>query len=396
MTKIKLSEEMRRARPILNKLVDAGYQAYFVGGCVRDSILNRPIHDVDVCTDAFPEEIKQVFDNTVDTGIDHGVVVVHYADTECEITTFRADSKYEDFRRPEKVTFVRSLAEDLKRRDFTMNALAADVNGNVIDYFKAIPSLNKRVLKTVGDANIRFNEDALRMLRAVRFQSQLNMTLDSSLFDAIQENASLITHVSIERVASEFTKMMMSFNRNKGLLTFINTGLYKYVPLFADKHDELMALTKLPEDRIYASELLWTIVCSQLSLSVDETMKAWKQTNSTTKIVKAATRLLSKGRDPLAGDFFNVDAHAVSTAIQACRIVNSHHEGVLMASVYHNMPIRNMRELAISGEDLINLGVAEGPTIGNMLLSLANEVRMGNVHNRKQALLDYAKTSIAV
>ena len=130
-----LPNVFKAALPILNKINKVGYEAYFVGGCVRDLLLNRHIHDIDIATSAYPEEIKQIFEKTIDTGIKHGTVTVLYEGQSYEITTFRTESGYQDYRRPDKVTFVQNLSEDLKRRDFTINALAMDAEGKIIDHF---------------------------------------------------------------------------------------------------------------------------------------------------------------------------------------------------------------------------------------------------------------------
>ncbi len=167
----KIPEEFKRALPILNTLKDAGYEAYFVGGSVRDTLLGLPIHDVDIATSAYPEEVKQIFNKTVDTGIEHGTVMVLDHGEGYEITTFRTESTYQDYRRPEKVEFVRSLQEDLKRRDLTINALAMDAAGEIIDLFDGLTDLKMKVIRAVGDPNERFNEDALRMMRQLDLEA---------------------------------------------------------------------------------------------------------------------------------------------------------------------------------------------------------------------------------
>lgn len=170
--------EFEEARPIMRAIEDAGYEAYFVGGSVRDTILGHAIHDVDIATSAYPEEIKKIFNHTVDTGIEHGTVMILDHGEGYETTTFRTESGYQDFRRPDEVTFVRSLKEDLKRRDFTINALAMRENGEVIDLFNGLDDLDNHIIRTVGEAYERFHEDALRMMRAVRFAGQLNFKIE--------------------------------------------------------------------------------------------------------------------------------------------------------------------------------------------------------------------------
>ncbi|HES5164132.1 TPA: CCA tRNA nucleotidyltransferase, partial [Streptococcus pyogenes] len=157
-----MPSEFQKALPILTKIKEAGYEAYFVGGSVRDVLLERPIHDVDIATSSYPEETKAIFNRTVDVGIEHGTVLVLENGGEYEITTFRTEDVYVDYRRPSQVSFVRSLEEDLKRRDFTVNALALDENGQVIDKFRGLIDLKQKRLRAVGKAEERFEEDALR------------------------------------------------------------------------------------------------------------------------------------------------------------------------------------------------------------------------------------------
>ena len=173
-----LPQEFKKALPVIDKLNQAGYEACFVGGSVRDCILNLPIHDVDIATSAFPAEIKEVFEKTIDVGIEHGTVLVLHQDESYEITTFRTESTYQDYRRPDHVDFVRSLEEDLKRRDFTINALALNAQGQIIDLFHGLEDLQNKRLKAVGIAAERFQEDALRMMRGLRFVSQLGFDLE--------------------------------------------------------------------------------------------------------------------------------------------------------------------------------------------------------------------------
>ncbi len=163
-----------------------------MGGSVRDVLLNQPIHDVDIATSAFPAEIKQIFPKTIDVGIEHGTVLVLEKAGQYEITTFRTESAYQDFRRPDHVEFVRSLKEDLKRRDFTINAFAIRENGEIIDLFAGLKDLDQHVLRAVGDPHERFFEDALRMMRGLRFVSQLGFDLENETFAAIKENHQLL------------------------------------------------------------------------------------------------------------------------------------------------------------------------------------------------------------
>lgn len=176
----------QRAIPIIEKLEEAGYEAYFVGGAVRDLLIGREIADVDIATSATPIEMKAIFSKTVDVGIEHGTILILLKGEAYEVTTYRAESTYSDFRRPDEVRFIRHLKEDLQRRDFTMNSIAMDKNGELIDPFAGREAIKNREIKTVGSSEERFNEDALRMMRALRFKSQLGFLLEEGTYDALK------------------------------------------------------------------------------------------------------------------------------------------------------------------------------------------------------------------
>lgn len=201
-----------RAEYILNILHQNGYEAYVVGGCVRDSILGRSPEDWDITTSASPQQVKALFDRTIDTGIKHGTVTVMLDREGFEVTTYRIDGAYEDCRHPKEVVFTADLTEDLKRRDFTINAMAYAPDKGLIDKFGGLGDLDKGIIRCVGDARDRFSEDALRMLRAVRFAAQLGFELDESAKTAISEMASELEHISAERIQTELVKIVTSPN----------------------------------------------------------------------------------------------------------------------------------------------------------------------------------------
>lgn len=229
-----LPVEFVDARKVLQVIEKHDYEAYFVGGSVRDTIIGLPIHDVDMATSAYPAEIKQMFKRTIDTGIEHGTITVMFDNIGFEITTFRTETGYQDYRRPDQVNFVRSLKEDLKRRDFTINALAMRENGDVIDLFDGIGDLRRHLIRAVGDPEQRFNEDALRMMRAVRFGSQLDFTIESDTFNAIKKHSSLLKKIAIERINVEFVKMMLGFAPGRGIQQMLETDMFNNVPFLID------------------------------------------------------------------------------------------------------------------------------------------------------------------
>jgi tRNA nucleotidyltransferase (CCA-adding enzyme) len=197
---------------ILDTLQKHEHQAFVVGGCVRDSILGKEPGDWDIATDAVPEEIKQLFSKTVDTGIKHGTVTIILDGSSYEVTTYRVDGEYLDFRKPESVTFTASIDEDLSRRDLTINAIAYNPLMGIVDPFRGIADIEAGVIRTVGDPDKRFREDALRMLRAVRFSAQLGFAIDESTLKSIEKNSQLIENISSERIRDELSKILLSDN----------------------------------------------------------------------------------------------------------------------------------------------------------------------------------------
>ncbi|MGR3741844.1 CCA tRNA nucleotidyltransferase [Companilactobacillus sp. DQM5] len=383
---------------ILEKIQEAGYEAYFVGGSVRDYLLNLPIHDVDIATSAYPDEIKKIFSRTIDTGIEHGTVTVMEKSTPYEITTFRTETGYQDYRRPDEVTFVRSLKDDLKRRDFTINALAISPTGEIIDEFNGLDDLKNKTLKAVGKAHDRFNEDALRMMRAVRFSSQLNFDIEINTKKAIVENANLLLKISIERINTEFVKMMLSDNWKKGLEFYIDSNLYKYCPFFDDKKDNLKKLLLLKDIKINNTRTAWSLITQLLQITnTNSFLSKWKESNQVkndvSKINLLTSVIASKKYDPwnfyLVGDDFIDDVENI------CELRNIKFENEKILKIYKSLPIRDKHELAIDGRVLIEkLNITPGPKLGKVLRDIEKKVVHNEIKNDSNELLDYCKKVI--
>lgn len=208
---IKIPDDVRKVIDILN---NNGYKAYVVGGCVRDSVMGRTPNDWDVTTDAAPEKIKELFSSfrTVDTGIKHGTVLIVSGRTPVEATTFRIDGEYTDNRHPDAVTFTKNVCDDLARRDFTINAMAYNDKEGIIDPFGGIADIEKKIIRCVGDADKRFNEDALRIMRAVRFSSVLGFDIEEKTAESIHSNKNLLSAIACERITSELMKLLCGDN----------------------------------------------------------------------------------------------------------------------------------------------------------------------------------------
>lgn len=262
----------RNAEYIIHRLEDAGFEAYAVGGCIRDTLLGKTPEDWDITTSALPDQIKDVFSHTVDTGIQHGTVTVLRGKESFEVTTYRIDGEYEDARHPKEVIFTASLKEDLKRRDFTINAMAYNDKTGLVDCFSGLADLKTGIVRCVGEAKKRFEEDALRMMRAVRFAAQLGFVIEDNTYAAIKGMAGNLAKVSAERIQAELVKLLQS-KHVEHMRTLYETGITAVVLPEFDRMMEtpqnnphhcytvgehtLYALQKVPQDKVLRLAMLF-------------------------------------------------------------------------------------------------------------------------------------------
>lgn len=214
---------------IIDEFYKNNYEAFMVGGCIRDALLCKVPKDYDIATSAKPEITEKLFEKTIPTGIKHGTVTVLIDNEPYEVTTYRTEGEYKDNRRPDEVYFVSDIKEDLSRRDFTINAFAYNSREGLKNFFGGLNDLNNSLIRSVGDANKRFNEDALRMLRAIRFSTQLNFYIEENTLNAIQDNKDLIKNISAERIRDELCKILLSNNVRKGLKLLEKCGLLQII-----------------------------------------------------------------------------------------------------------------------------------------------------------------------
>ena len=231
---------------VINTLLSKGHEAYIVGGCVRDMMLSKIPNDFDVTTSAEPNEVTVLFEKTIPTGIKHGTVTVMVESEPVEVTTFRTEGNYTDCRRPDEVRFVKSLREDLARRDFTVNAMAFNKAIGLVDYFGGKADLESRILRAVGEADKRFKEDALRILRLFRFASVLGFSIEEQTLSAAVENAHLLSHISRERILNEISLAVMG-NNLVALKPLLETDALKFLGLI--QIPDFEALAKLPPNQ---------------------------------------------------------------------------------------------------------------------------------------------------
>ena len=278
-------EMPKKAKHIIETIQRAGFEAYIVGGCVRDSLLGREPEDWDITTSAKPWQIKEMFDRTIDTGIQHGTVTVMLDKEGFEVTTYRIDGKYEDGRHPREVIFTPSLIEDLKRRDFTINAMAYNEEGGLIDVFGGLRDMEEKTIRCVGDPKERFSEDALRIMRAIRFSAQLGYGIEKRTKEAIRVMSPALKGISAERIQVELVKLIISPHPDY-LREAYETGVTKVIlPEFDQAMDTpqnhphhkynvgehtLAALIQTEPDRILRLSVLLHDIGKPSTLSTDE------------------------------------------------------------------------------------------------------------------------------
>lgn len=396
-----MPSEFQKALPILTKIKEAGYEAYFVGGSVRDVLLERPIHDVDIATSSYPEETKAIFNRTVDVGIEHGTVLVLENGGEYEITTFRTEDVYVDYRRPSQVSFVRSLEEDLKRRDFTVNALALDENGQVIDKFRGLIDLEQKRLRAVGKAEERFEEDALRIMRGFRFAASLDFDIEAATFEAMRSHSPLLEKISVERSFTEFDKLLMAPHWRKGISAMIACQAYDYLPGLKQQEAGLNHLIVSLKDNFTFSDhhQAWAYVMISLAIEDPKSfLKAWKTSNDFQHYV---TKLIALYRIRQERSFEKLDIYQygkeMASLVEGLRKAQSlsvdmdHIEALDQALAIHNK-----YDIVLNGSHLIkDFGMKPGPQLGLMLEKVELAIVEGRLDNDFTTIEAFVREELA-
>lgn len=394
--KIKLKDPLfLSALPVLNKIASEGYEAYFVGGCVRDTLLNKPIHDIDIASSARPEEIESIFPNTIDIGKEHGTIIVVYHHAAYEVTTFRVESDYSDFRRPDSVDFIRNLKEDTLRRDFTINALALNHLGQVFDYHGGQDDLNAGIIRAVGNPASRFQEDALRMVRAIRFASQLGFEIESNTFQAIQDQAHLLDKIAIERVRIEMTKYFMGQYFQEAGNLLCDTGIAQSLPILRGKAVEA-GIHALQGHTLFNKNLpesiYWYYFCSGMGLLKSEVatyLRKWSHSNQVIVEVLALYDLDHRVKGQTL-DAWTVYAYPLDL-IQALELVYDQ-EKSLGQIISNQLPIHSRQEMMTDGKELMGwLGLKKGNAqLGHLIQKMERALVEGEISNNPVELKSFA------
>ncbi len=437
--KIELPEKVSYLIEELNK---AGYEAYAVGGCVRDAILGRVPEDWDITTQAAPGQVKEVFRrvHTIDTGIEHGTVTVMLDHEGFEVTTYRVDGKYDDARHPNEVRFTTELSEDLKRRDFTVNAMAYSEKSGLVDLFGGCGDLEEKVIRCVGSPNERFGEDALRMMRAVRFAAQLGFALEGDTRDAIPNLAGNLARISAERIRMELVKLLLSPHPDEMRVVY-ETGMTDvFLPEFSRMMETpqnnpyhcatvgehtLMSIPEVPPETVLRLTMLFHDVAKPYCVQTDEDgtehyhghaklgaemtrsiMRRLKFDNDTISRVcaliaahddrpyplteRAVRHSICQNGEDLYPEIFAVkraDILAQSEYLKREKLDYVDDYEAVYEQVMAKEHCFTRRDLAVTGYDLIETGLTEGSRIGEILDAMLDDVVDDPSLNRKDILL---------
>ncbi len=435
----------KRAKKIIDTIAAAGFEAYVVGGCVRDSLLGREPEDWDITTSARPEQVKALFGRTIDTGIKHGTVTVMIEQESFEVTTYRIDGTYEDGRHPDSVTFTPSLTEDLKRRDFTINAMAYNEESGLVDIFGGVEDIQNKIIRCVGEARERFTEDALRMMRAVRFSAQLGYTIEEKTRQAIRELAPGLRQVSAERIQAELVKILVSEHPDylriayeTGITAVIlpefdimmntpqihlhhqyNVGEHTLHSLLAIRPDKQLRLTMLLHDMGKPATLTYDKKDGSTHFyghpPVSETMakqilSRLKFDNDTISRVsrlvryhdfgngeKPTEKLVRKALNRIGEDIFQefllvkrADVLAQSMYMREEKLECLEEWARLYQQIREKGECVSLKTLAVTGNDLIAAGRRPGKELGVLLKALLELVIEHPEYNTKEKLLEEA------
>jgi len=357
------------AKKVLEQINDAGYEAYIVGGFVRDYLLSIDSNDIDICTSATPKELKAIFPDSIVPKDDYGSVVVIHKNIRFEITTYRKEFSYKDNRHPDKVLYVDDLFQDLLRRDFTINSICMDKNGDIIDHLNGRRDLEEKRIVTIGDSDEKFSDDALRILRAVRFSTTLGFSMDQEIVEAIKRQKGLLSNLSYERKREELDKIFTSKNAKAGISLLIELGL-----------DLALELPKL-RDITYTDSLIaiWTIL---------DVVDLYPFTaNEKDLIADIKEAYLCQNLDA-----FNLYKYGLYVNSVAGEMKGQSTSAITKA--YNELSISSRRDIAVSGEEIAQaLGRQPGAYLKEIYEDLERAILYHQLENKKEDIIKYCISS---
>jgi hypothetical protein len=372
------NNKFKDAINILKTFNKNGFEAYFVGGCVRDFLLDKDFSDIDITTNALPEQVKNIFPKSIDTGIQHGTVTILVNGESYEVTTFRKEDEYVNHRAPDKVEFVSDLKEDLDRRDFTINAMALDYKGKLFDFHNGEADLKNKIIKTVNDPNERFFEDALRMLRAFRFSSRLGFDIDSNTLVAIKRNAKLIEYVSIERIVNEFRKLLEGKGNINSMQLMLNSMLNSYIPFLKD-------IEVIEDFSEYTFCQSLYILLKMNNISFDD-LKSLKLSNKELKQIKEYEKINTDFKNDI-----QLELILYKYNIEDVRFICSYFKYEDESEIEKiKLPITSFNDIDIESEEIIAfINRKPGPWIKEIIVLLEYEILLNGLVNNKKNILDF-------
>lgn len=377
-------ETIRNGRFVIEKLKSNGHEAYYVGGCVRDHLLGLEIRDIDITTSAKPFEVLKLF-KSEPTGLKYGTITVLHEKANIEVTTYRVDGTYEDFRKPTEVTLTDSKEEDVKRRDFTINGLLMDENYDIIDYVGGQEDLKNHIIRAIGNPSERFNEDALRLLRAVYFQTKLGFQIDKETRDAMKENAHLITHLPNERVLNETLKILSGEYQLMGLKTLETTGLSNYLP---GLEKGIKFINENLKDRIFIDSFF--VLCFSLNGSVPND---WKFSNVHRNKYQKSVELVLKNQEVDALVLYNYGLEISLLANKILFILGKQkNQKNQIKTLFEDLPINSVTDLKVKGSDILTLTEKkQGAWLSKLLDELVTKVLKKELVNNYEDLMNYCR-----
>ncbi|RWZ60288.1 CCA tRNA nucleotidyltransferase [Halobacillus fulvus] len=390
-----LKDAFSRAFEIIETIEGHGGQAYIVGGSVRDYLSERPIGDIDIATSLLPEQVQQIFDKVIPIGIEHGTVMVRHRSESYEVTTFRKEEGYEDYRHPDHVRFVSKIEDDLARRDFTMNAMAMDRHGEVTDPYGGRDDLIAGKIRAVGDPRERFEEDPLRMLRAVRFASQLQFDIEANTFEAIQQKAHLLKHIAVERVAVETEKLYKGIGYKAGIRFMIETNLMKQLPVFRDYTAERLPV---PEVRLHSwSEMLAFYLILDNGIELKDWVKQWKLSNAIKResetLILCMRMYINQEVSPWL--LYNLPDSFIAPFVRVMKALKYLDvPGVEdIQNRKRQLPVQDKNDITFQAQDLLRLyeGKERGPWIASTLRRIEQAVVEQRVPNDYEKIKEWVK-----
>lgn len=427
---------------ILNKFEKNKFKAYIVGGAVRDYLLGYDINDYDIATDAKPEEVTEIFEKVIPTGVKYGTVTLIYNNKNYEITTFRKDFDYINNRKPDKVVYSEDIDEDIKRRDFTINSLYCDSKGRIRDKYSGVKDIKSKIIRTIGNPDERFKEDALRMIRAVRFMATLGFKIEEKTKNSIVKNHQLIENVSAERIKTEFDRILLSNNPGEGIRTLTDTNLMKYIipelyktvdfdqhSKYHDKnvYDHTIAVVENIEPKLdlRLAALLHDISKPE-SFTLDEELeghfkghhiksadksleilKRLRYDNKTIENVRVLIRyhylkdisikekgvkrfINNVGKERL-DDIFKLNIADIKGKADMRSIDKVYNLQKKCKEILEKQEPLSIKDLKINGNDIIKTGVKEGKKVGEVLQYLLEKVLENPALNNRKDLLEITK-----